>query len=470
MAAPRRAQVIRRWAWCAAIAIVLLAGLAPAGKAATRGVFYYPWFPETWTVNGSHVAYHPALGYYNSSDQAVVDRHVQALNYANVDVAIASWFGPGSHSESIRIPLLLNRTVPPLKWALYYECEGNPTQGSSCKSGGPDPSVAAIQSDLAYASAYASSPSYMRVGGRPLIFVYSAGDSACAVATRWKQAAPGWYVVLKLTSGYESCANQPDGWHQYGPSTATHHHRGHSYVISPGFRRADGTGNVLSRDINRWYQQVAQMTASGEPWHLITTFNEWGEGTAVEPADEWSSPSGYGLYLDALHSNASGGGPVSAPGGLGTPAGGGSSGSSPSADRPSIRALSMAPRRFRAARRGASIAARVGATVRYTLSAPATVRFKLRRAVRGRKGRHGCRQTRRRVPRRKRCSAYKTLRGKLEHKGQAGSNSFRFRGRLRGRPLRRGRYRLLGSALDAAGRSGASKRVQFRVLRYRAAR
>jgi hypothetical protein len=43
------------------------------------------------------------------------------------------------------------------------------------------------------------------------------------------------------------------------------------------------------------------MVASREPWQLVTTFNEWGEGTAVEPAREWRSHSGFGKYLDALH-------------------------------------------------------------------------------------------------------------------------------------------------------------------------
>jgi hypothetical protein len=45
------------------------------------------------------------------------------------------------------------------------------------------------------------------------------------------------------------------------------------------------------------------MVASGAPWQLVTTFNEWGEGTAVESAEEWASSSGYGDYLDALHRN-----------------------------------------------------------------------------------------------------------------------------------------------------------------------
>ncbi|MFL5761147.1 MAG: metallophosphoesterase family protein, partial [Thermomicrobiales bacterium] len=54
-------------------------------------------------------------------------------------------------------------------------------------------------------------------------------------------------------------------------------------------------------------QNVRDMVASGAPWQLVTTFNEWGEGTAVESATEWQSGSGYGAYLDALHTNGQGG-------------------------------------------------------------------------------------------------------------------------------------------------------------------
>jgi hypothetical protein len=286
-----------------AIGLILAFAPPPSTGAAMRGAFYYPWYPETWKVGGVHVAYHPLLGYYSSSNKPVVDRHVRALNYAGVDVGIASWFGPGSHSEASRIPLLLRSTVGHLKWALYYECEGNPRRGSSCRSGGPNPTVQAIRNDLTYASMYATSPAYMQIDGRPLIFVWSPDDAACEVASRWKRAAPNWYVVLKLSTGFKLCADQPDGWHQYAPSTATQHHDGYYYSISPGFRRADGTGKKLQRKLRRWRDQVRGMVASHEPWQLITTFNEWGEGTAVEASRGWKSPSGYGKYLDQLHRN-----------------------------------------------------------------------------------------------------------------------------------------------------------------------
>jgi hypothetical protein len=45
------------------------------------------------------------------------------------------------------------------------------------------------------------------------------------------------------------------------------------------------------------------MIGSGAPFQLITTFNEWGEGTSAESATEWQSASGYGAFLDALHTN-----------------------------------------------------------------------------------------------------------------------------------------------------------------------
>ena len=43
------------------------------------------------------------------------------------------------------------------------------------------------------------------------------------------------------------------------------------------------------------------MVGSGAQFQLVTTFNEWGEGTAVESAGEWASDSGFGVYLDILH-------------------------------------------------------------------------------------------------------------------------------------------------------------------------
>jgi glycosyl hydrolase family 99 len=288
--------------------VVLWAGLSVSAGAApqasltlpARGAFYYPWYPATWTVNGAHVFYHPSLDYYSSSDPSVVDQHISALDYAHVKLGIASWFGPNTQSETVRIPLLLNRTVArssPLKWALFYEREGT-----------SNPTVAQIQSDLAYVNSnYASHSAYAYVNGKPVIFVWNENDTTCEVATRWNAAAGGWYVVLKVFgSGYRNCAPQPDSWHAYAPANAESTASGFSFAVSPGFWRADDPSPRLARDLGRWQQNVNHMVASQAPWQLITTFNEWGEGTAVEHATEWGLAP-HGQYIEALHNT---GGPT----------------------------------------------------------------------------------------------------------------------------------------------------------------
>jgi hypothetical protein len=254
-----------------------------------RAAFYYPWFPETWRVNGKGVFYAPTLGYYDSSAQSIVDAHIGALSYANVQVGIASWWGVHTHQESERIPRLMRRTQAleaPLKWALYYEKEGN-----------ANPSVSELKTDLTYLQThYTSSPSYAWVNGKPVLFVYNANDLSCEVAGRWATATGGqWYIVLKVFPGYKTCPSQPDSWHQYAPAAAADHQEGYSYTISPGFWRADEPTARLGRDLSRWQQNVRDMVASNEPWQLITTFNEWGEGTATEASKEWGK-----AYLDAL--------------------------------------------------------------------------------------------------------------------------------------------------------------------------
>jgi hypothetical protein len=258
-----------------------------------RAAFFYPWYPETWTVNGTYTHYHPALGYYSSVDQSVIASQIRALEYAKIQAAISSWWGPGTRSDT-RLPLLLSATAGhPLRWAIYYENEST-----------GDPSASQIAYDLQYVeSHYGSDPSYLRVGGRPVVFVYADAVDGCGMVDRWRKgnAAANAYVVLKVFNGYRLCAGQPDSWHQYGPASAASNQAGYSYSISPGFWRADEASPRLARDLVRWRQNVRDMVASSAPWQLVTTFNEWGEGTAVEDASEWETTSGFGAYLDALH-------------------------------------------------------------------------------------------------------------------------------------------------------------------------
>jgi Glycosyl hydrolase family 99 len=271
---------------------------APPGEASqpqlpVRGFFYYPWFPETWGSLRDHTHYHPSLGFYDSGSPEVIRSHLRALEYARAEVGISSWWERGDRPD-MRLPALLQETTAagsPLRWSVYYEPEAY-----------GDPSVDQIRSDLAYLSdRYGSHPAFFRVEGRFVVFVYAAASDGCAMAERWKQAnTVGAHVVLKLFPGYRACPSQPEGWHQYSASPETSH-AGDSFTVSPGFWKWDEQTPRVVRDVDRFRQSVRNMAASGASYQLVISFNEWGEGTAVESAQEWASPSGYGDYLDALH-------------------------------------------------------------------------------------------------------------------------------------------------------------------------
>lgn len=256
-----------------------------------RAAFYYPWFPETWgPPKRRFTHYHPSLGWYRSSSPALIASHIDSMLYARLHVGIASWWGPGSSTDGRVSALLAGATGKPFRWALYYEAEGY-----------GDPSPATIGDQLSYvASHYAGSPAYLRVGGKPVIFVYADPNDRCDMARRWHTANAGRFlVVLKDFPGYTSCPDQPDDWHQYAPANATQTSTG-SFSVSPGFWHADEATPRLVRRPHTFAADVAAMAASRKRWQLVTTWNEWGEGTAVESAREWATPDGEGAYVDIL--------------------------------------------------------------------------------------------------------------------------------------------------------------------------
>ncbi len=292
----------------AVLAAVAMVAVAPTAATATdmttpiRAMFYYPWFPQTWHANDH---YRPALGQYSSDNPSIVAAHVAGMKYAGMDATIVSWWGQGQQSEQTRFPQLYAAgAAQHLGVIPYYEAEG---QG--------DVSIAQIQSDLTYLGAYADAHpgAAVRIGGKPVIFVFNAGSTGCAEVSKWKTAAPDWYVNMKVFSGFTSCPDQPSSWHQYGPAVAEAVHLPYSFNISPGFWHHNEAAPRLSRDPVRWAANVAHLKASGAAWRLVTSWNEWGESTSVEPSPSWQSPTGWGTYVDELHRQLVQGAPAPSP-------------------------------------------------------------------------------------------------------------------------------------------------------------
>ena len=122
----------------------------------------------------------------------------------------------------------------------------------------------------------------------------------------------------------------------------------------------------------------------------------------------------------------------------------------------------LSVKRFRAARRGkAFISVSIGTRIKWALTefARVTITVQKRRTLsricrRARSSRHrtGCRK-------------YVAVKGRYAVASAAGVNSVRFRGRLRGKRLKPGRYRFVIRARDGAGNVSKPKRPTFRIVR-----
>jgi hypothetical protein len=61
----------------------------------------------------------------------------------------------------------------------------------------------------------------------------------------------------------------------------------YAFSVSPGFWLDDGSSLPrLARNLDEFRDAVANMVASDATWKIVLTWNEWGEGTSVEPGEQ----------------------------------------------------------------------------------------------------------------------------------------------------------------------------------------
>jgi hypothetical protein len=118
----------------------------------------------------------------------------------------------------------------------------------------------------------------------------------------------------------------------------------------------------------------------------------------------------------------------------------------PDTTEPRITVLRLSAEKFRAASSGASISAAgppIGTRVSFSLSEPGSVRFTVQR------------------PRRHK---WVSLKGSFMVLGKKGANSFVFRGRIGGKKLKPGPYRLSAKAKDLVNNASATRQISFTIV------
>ncbi|MFB0552662.1 MAG: hypothetical protein ACETWQ_05030 [Phycisphaerae bacterium] len=282
------------------------------------GVFFYPWYenpntsdrwihwpegggyspPTTWSANYlpsyPNSTWNPNVQLYDSKNTEVLRWQDRAMARAGIDIAIASWWGIGGYEDAGLAKAI--RTCKSVQWCIYYEMDAY-----------GDPTAQKIYNDIKYVvDTYGPTRNYAKIDGKWLVLVYGAGGEE--TANRWRQAkamlaADGYDVYLNGDVWEVTTATAPDPWdsvHLYIPIvyqglTNTLPNADDSAWISPGFWSV-GESPLLERSLSEFKSAWDNIVANRKSYRfiLIETWNEWHEGTQIEPGQEIvPDPSGY---------------------------------------------------------------------------------------------------------------------------------------------------------------------------------
>jgi glycoprotein endo-alpha-1,2-mannosidase len=271
--------------------VTVYAAFPSLARAGTVAIFYYPWYGtpsrdgawEHWNQNlhrppnDLYSRFYPATGAYSSADPAIVDTQMAEIAAAGVDQVVISWWGRGS-AEDKRLPLVLaaarrHRLQPAIHLEPY---------------GGRSPTTIGV--DLSYLAS---------LGIRD-VYVYHPRDFA---ASDWAALRAQSPASLRLFAGTDligfAAAGRFDGFYTYdfiGDNGAkfirlcAQAHAVHILCapsVGPGYDgiRAGEAPLLSARRNGRTYDDLWNAAIAAKPDVItITSFNEWGEGTQIEPA------------------------------------------------------------------------------------------------------------------------------------------------------------------------------------------
>ena len=286
--------------------------------------FYYAWYgdptnnPDWRGVDRArHViantADYPAAGPYDSRDPAIVQTQMRQMRQAGITGIIYSWWGIGSYEDHHFQSVIDAAGRAGLKVSVYYEKAASINHAA-------DPG--AVERDLDYLiNTYAGARHWLTVADDRYVFIY--GDALKRLPLQaWRgiltnvRARHGGRVRFNVAA--ESAANLDfvDGIHRYAlvaslktrpPGQAASWVRGFyarfmddqrqypvaTLTVYPGYddthlqrRTTFATGRYDGALYAALWEAAI---AAGPDWILITSWNEWHEGTEIEPSLQYGA-------------------------------------------------------------------------------------------------------------------------------------------------------------------------------------
>jgi hypothetical protein len=265
---------------------------APAAQtpSARVGIFYYPWFatPQLdgafahWQQGGSSPpvtiasGFYPARGPYSSADGLVVDAQMREIAAAGIGTVIASWWGRGS-AEDQHLPLVIAAArAHGLSVAAHLE----PYEGRS---------VASTEEDIGY----------LRALGVTDFYVWASVALPDADWAELNGRLSGVRTFANTNLVGRAAAGKFDGIYTYDvllfdgllfPRLCGQARRLGLLCapsVGPGYdaRRATGDPRVRARRHGATYDSMWRGAVKARADLVtITSYNEWHEGTQIEPA------------------------------------------------------------------------------------------------------------------------------------------------------------------------------------------
>lgn len=250
--------------------------------------------------------FRPLIGLYDSGDPDVVECQVLQMKLAGFDGVLADWYGPADfwdyamiHRNTIRLFAAAKRAG--LSFGVVYEDQSvkhQETNGKLTAEAGPGQVAAALRWLDEH---WISDPGYLRLAGKPAVFVFGPqylSDEQWSAALKTfrkpvtfltlhdrRGAADGAYDWPIPSLGLSQIDRFERNSRDWPVRVASAYPRFDDVYEQAG---AQKSFPVIPDDNGKTYREtLARGLRSGAAAVQVATWNDWGEGTQIEPSSEF---------------------------------------------------------------------------------------------------------------------------------------------------------------------------------------